>query len=1059
MFRTLLKVASFLLLFNFHSNAQVGGWDTLGLHTPLSNIIAAHHLNGRLFASHTLGINYSDDYGEHWQITLGAPINAHTIWSNNGKVYASRVLNGYDSTWVSENGGLNFEFWGRISSNIPSTQVIWGDTMYVATLGNPIVVRKAKTDIDFEAIFTCPGFSYNLELIEMGNRLVLLSTDGIRWSDDQGLNWQLSPSAIQVYNPSHLIQHQNTLFFYSPENTFMYSDNGGESWNNLPFFQNQPDLHLRSIVSEGSDLLATTFGSPLPGPDLLTWRSSDLGNTWTVTYPQIYGNEHLIQGYVTPVGKRLFTDKGCFSLSSNDAVWETKNYGLPNDAFRETVRIDATHWLVGDLYRLFLTQNYGHTYRLVWENTVDQIQQLTAFGSILIAVNSSGLGLLRSEDAGTSWHFDAAAPPGFVKFFCPENNENLLVLFQTGELYRYQLSTAAWQYLSNIGDIGSMAYTNGVLFVDGVQGIRASTDFGNNFVLQQNGFPPDFVCQKIYIAGDRVLTFSAGSSLFLSEDLGMNWEYIPKSDGSPFPSFEALAVAGDALAAYAGDGRVYFSDNGGHEWFESAVPVPSFGPVYITHLKRFEDSIYVSFTHHDRNYFVSREFSGLNFDKSKGRVFQDPNQNGIQDLGENGMANIVVSNRNTQYYALTNADGDFTLLYNQASDSLFVSLPFIHYTTTPSHYAVNSPGNDLNFGLFTDFHDLEMLLESGSLPRPGFEQVFTINVFNASLEPESGTAKILLDPGFEVLETIPPATASGDTLIWQINDLPSYTNAWLKVRCRLDSNTTIGSEVKAIAWAALNNHPDDFPDNNADTFSVKVVGAFDPNDKAALHGPSILKSALESGKRLEYLIRFQNTGNLPASFVRIRDTLNSTINPATFRLEGSSHPLKVRYAEPNVLDFFFPNINLPDSISNEPESHGFVQFSLEAQHNLQVGDSILNRAAVFFDFNPAILTPFASTVVDSDSGTKEAIGSRFFQINIHPNPVPEFSSIRVGLPDWVADGKLVEVSIFDIKGVSIQKFSLKSTHQQLVLPGVPQGVFTVEIRIDNKTGAGVLISH
>jgi type IX secretion system substrate protein len=47
---------------------------------------------------------------------------------------------------------------------------------------------------------------------------------------------------------------------------------------------------------------------------------------------------------------------------------------------------------------------------------------------------------------------------------------------------------------------------------------------------------------------------------------------------------------------------------------------------------------------------------------------------------------------------------------------------------------------------------------------------------------------------------------------------------------------------------------------------------------------------------------------------------------------------------------------LPDSISNEPESHGYVIFEVEPLPALPNGTQITNDVGIYFDFNPPIYT-------------------------------------------------------------------------------------------------------
>ena len=57
-----------------------------------------------------------------------------------------------------------------------------------------------------------------------------------------------------------------------------------------------------------------------------------------------------------------------------------------------------------------------------------------------------------------------------------------------------------------------------------------------------------------------------------------------------------------------------------------------------------------------------------------------------------------------------------------------------------------------------------------------------------------------------------------------------------------------------------------------------------------------------------------------------------------------------------VLTFTFDNILLPDSTSNEPGSHGFVQFSVQPKAGLVPKTRIDNFSDIYFDYNEPVRT-------------------------------------------------------------------------------------------------------
>ncbi len=90
--------------------------------------------------------------------------------------------------------------------------------------------------------------------------------------------------------------------------------------------------------------------------------------------------------------------------------------------------------------------------------------------------------------------------------------------------------------------------------------------------------------------------------------------------------------------------------------------------------------------------------------------------------------------------------------------------------------------------------------------------------------------------------------------------------------------------------------------------------------------------------------------------VTIRDTLSPELDLSTFRAEGGSHEHQWHLLPDRILVVEYPEILLPDSTSNEPESHGFFAFSIQPRAGIVPAALIENHAGIYFDFNPPIIT-------------------------------------------------------------------------------------------------------
>jgi uncharacterized repeat protein (TIGR01451 family) len=154
----------------------------------------------------------------------------------------------------------------------------------------------------------------------------------------------------------------------------------------------------------------------------------------------------------------------------------------------------------------------------------------------------------------------------------------------------------------------------------------------------------------------------------------------------------------------------------------------------------------------------------------------------------------------------------------------------------------------------------------------------------------------------------------------------------------------------------VNDFPQDDADPVVDIYCGLVTGSYDPNDKTGFPLGIGQSHDILPNTDLQYVIRFQNTGTDTAFTVVIRDTLDTDLNIFTVTPGVSSHNYTFRMYGPRVLEWTFENINLPDSTSNEPESHGFATFQVKQIPNLAAGTEINNSVGIYFDLNDPIIT-------------------------------------------------------------------------------------------------------
>ncbi len=222
---------------------------------------------------------------------------------------------------------------------------------------------------------------------------------------------------------------------------------------------------------------------------------------------------------------------------------------------------------------------------------------------------------------------------------------------------------------------------------------------------------------------------------------------------------------------------------------------------------------------------------------------------------------------------------------------------------------------------------------------------------NCNTEGLAGTIKAWFS-GPESFNTIPQGwTLNNDTLSLALNDISQLNiEDHYHLSFLTDTFPPAGSQF-CLTINIQANGIDNNPINNTITHCFDVINSFDPNFKEVY--PSTVE---EAGLWHTYTIHFQNTGTAPAINILLKDTLDSQLNWASFEKLGSSHTLFTQVLENGIVHFNFPNIFLADSTSNEPESHGWVQYRIKTKDDLSGVQTIHNKASIYFDFNEPVVT-------------------------------------------------------------------------------------------------------
>lgn len=424
-----------------------------------------------------------------------------------------------------------------------------------------------------------------------------------------------------------------------------------------------------------------------------------------------------------------------------------------------------------------------------------------------------------------------------------------------------------------------------------------------------------------------------------------------------------------------------------------------------------------------------------------GRIFFDQNANALRDAGEPYLANALISNGNG-YVSLSNDTGYYQATPPQGLNNLCSNLPYQsnnNCVTVNIASAFTNITQDFPVELSPSQNDLMVQASNCVSPRPYHQMDLKVMVKNiGSMLSTSTLLKIVPDSYLSILSAGLPYVTMGDTLVFNLDTLEIGQQLLLDLWFDVSISAPMGYILDMPLWIE-NSLFDVAAADNYFLFNAVVVNSFDPNDKRVSPDGSVEQDFVTNRDSLTYTIRFQNTGNAPAIHIFITDTLNALLDASTFHFIGSSHSCS-SVLENQILTFYFNNINLPDSTNDEPNSHGFVRFSIKFVPTTTWFDTVRNQANIFFDYNPPILTNNTLNFIARDDFPTSAEANEYRGFSVFPMPADQL--LIITQPPY---GPFIQFAIFSLQGRLILNGPLSGTSTKLDVSQLPAGAYNFNL--------------
>lgn len=437
---------------------------------------------------------------------------------------------------------------------------------------------------------------------------------------------------------------------------------------------------------------------------------------------------------------------------------------------------------------------------------------------------------------------------------------------------------------------------------------------------------------------------------------------------------------------------------------------------------------------------------GGNYNTISGLIAFDANNNGCNGTNET-FANIKLNltdgvnegssfsnaNGNYSFYA---PQGSFTVTPNLENPTWFNCSPVASTISFPNN---NNNSSTHNFCVTGNgiHNDLEIAIVPLTTARPGFDVTYKVVFKNKGNQLLSGDINFIYEDDIMdyISSSLATNTQSFGSLNWVYTDLyPFETRSFTAV-----FNVNSPLEIPAVNIGdqldlGVNISPlvgDELPADNEFGFKHIVVGSLDPNDKTCLEGNIV--SPTKIGEYLHYNINFENTGNFQAENIVVKDMIDTAVfDINSLQVLNASHPLVARILGDKV-EFIFEDINLA------AQGYGNVTFKIKTKNTLVTGNTVTNKADIYFDYNAPVITNIASTTFQSLGIDENQIDN---SVKIYPNPTSNFIQIE-------ANNNIRSIQLFDVQGrILIAKIS-DNLYASIDISTHQKGVYFLKVKTDN----------
>lgn len=536
--------------------------------------------NTLFLAAQSGGVYISNNNGNSWDLSIsGLPQNPHiyAMYETNDIVYVACSRNGvyqstnYGNSWISTSNQPRYDTFYSL--------FVQGDDIYGGQANGGILYSpdngatwldksEGIADIQFQDII-----GFNSKIYVGGSSLFETSDNGDTWTvvDIPGLS---------INGVNALYVHDGIFYAAGVGEVFVSSDNM-ISWQQANIYPSGSVTSMNS--SDGLVYLTTSNGK--------YFTTDDNGENWTQYQNAV--TESFALGLLFTNDKIIMTTaEGVYESFDNGTTWSLNNTGIKALTI-ESIGRNSDYLFAGTTGQgIFRSEDEGQNWSLI-NNGIDALNAGTV--SDIVTVNetlfiATGGGIYVSDDHGDSW----------VNKFAPGTNKSTETLDFDDGVFATTVNGTGVFISTDMGDTWVLAETDGfnvetsyssiilhgntVVVANHSGELMISTDLGDSW--SNISIPGNFYFTYKLLLQDGKLYAATARGLWISDDLGQNWERLPTYN---YDSVQDVLVDGDLVIAATSSG-IQISEAGRKFWYPATEGM---GAQWATKLLLKGDNLYV----------------------------------------------------------------------------------------------------------------------------------------------------------------------------------------------------------------------------------------------------------------------------------------------------------------------------------------------------------------------------------------------------------------------------------------------------------------------------------